>query len=127
MPLLVRSVKLSMEMIDRRFSDASAVLGAGPVRTFYSITLPLAGPGIFAGLILAFARGLGEFGATVIFAGNIPGKTQTIALAVYSMIQTPDGDAAAMRLATISVVLAVLAVIASDYLSRKMQTVGVNR
>lgn len=127
MPLLVRSVKLSMEMIDRRFSDASAVLGAGPVRTFYSITLPLAGPGIFAGLILAFARGLGEFGATVIFAGNIPGKTQTIALAVYSMIQTPDGDAAAMRLATVSIVLAVLAVITSDYLSRKMQTVGVNQ
>jgi molybdate transport system permease protein len=127
LPLLVRSVKLSMEMIDRRFNDASAVLGAGPVRTFCSVTLPLAGPGIFAGLILAFARSLGEFGATVIFAGNIPGKTQTIALAVYSMIQTPGGDTAAMQLATVSVVLAVLAVIASDYLGRKMQMSGVNR
>jgi molybdate transport system permease protein len=127
LPLLVRSVKLSMEMIDRRFNDASSVLGAGPVRTFCSITLPLAGPGIFAGLILAFARSLGEFGATVIFAGNIPGKTQTIALAVYSMIQTPGGDTAAMQLATVSVVLAVLAVITSDYLGRKMQTMGINR
>lgn len=120
LPLLIRSVKLSMEMIDRRFNDASAVLGAGPVRTFFSITLPLAAPGIFAGLILAFARSLGEFGATVIFAGNIPGKTQTIALAVYSMIQTPGGDNAAMQLAAISVILAILAVMASDYLSRKM-------
>jgi molybdate transport system permease protein len=126
LPLLVRSVKLSMEMVDRRFNDASAVLGAGPVRTFCSITLPLAGPGIFAGLILAFARSLGEFGATVIFAGNIPGKTQTIALAVYSMIQTPGNDSAAIQLAAISVILAILAVIASDYLGRKMQTAGVN-
>lgn len=126
LPLLVRAVKLSMEMIDRRFNDASAVLGAGPARTFYTITLPLAGPGIFAGLILAFARSLGEFGATIIFAGNIPGKTQTIALAVYSMIQTPGADAAAMHLTLVSVILAVLAVIASDYLSRKMQQVGIN-
>ncbi|MEJ5259488.1 MAG: molybdate ABC transporter permease subunit [Anaerohalosphaeraceae bacterium] len=125
LPLLVRSVKLSVEMIDRRLNDASAVLGATPVRTFCTITLPLAGPGIFAGLILAFARSLGEFGATVIFAGNIPGKTQTIALAVYSMIQTPGGDRAAMQLAAISVILAVLTVIASDYLERKMRAAGV--
>jgi molybdate transport system permease protein len=126
LPLLVRSVKLSIEMIDHRFNDASAVLGAGPVRTFYSITLPLAGPGIFAGLILAFARSLGEFGATVIFAGNIPGKTQTIALAVYSMIQTPGGDSAAMQLSAVSVVLAIIAVKTSDYLGRKVQAVGVS-
>jgi molybdate transport system permease protein len=120
LPLLVRSVKLSMETVDHRYGDASAVLGAGPLRTFFTVTLPLASPGILAGAVLAFARSLGEFGATVIFAGNIPGKTQTISLAVYSLLQTPDGDAAAMRLAAVSVLLAVAAVLISDSLSRRM-------
>lgn len=120
LPLLVRSVKLSMEMVDRQYGDASAVLGTGPLRTFFTVTLPLAAPGILAGMILAFARSLGEFGATVIFAGNIPGKTQTISLAVYSLLQTPDGDAAALRLAAVSIILAVVAVVVSDGLSRKM-------
>jgi molybdate transport system permease protein len=121
LPLLVRSVKLSMEMVDRRYGDASAVLGASPFRTFFAVTLPLAAPGILAGMILAFARSLGEFGATVIFAGNIPGKTQTISLAVYSLLQTPEGDSAAMRLAAISIILAAAAVIVSDALSRRMR------
>ncbi len=127
LPLLVRSVKLAIEMVDKNLDNAAAVLGAGPLRRFCTISLPLAGPGILAGMILAFARSLGEFGATVIFAGNIPGKTQTVSLAVYSLIQTPGNDSQALHLAAISVLIAVMAVVSSDYLSRKMQTKEIAR
>lgn len=121
-PLLVRSVKTAVEMIDQRYNHAANTLGSGPVRTFFTITLPLAGPGVLAGLILAFARSLGEFGATATFAGNIPGKTQTLSLAIYNFTQIPGAESAAMRLVGISVLLSFAAMFGSELLSRKMKT-----
>lgn len=120
-PLLVRSVKTAVEMIDYRYRHAANTLGAGPVRAFFTITLPLAGPGILAGLILAFARSLGEFGATAIFAGNIPGKTQTLSLAIYNFTQIPGAESAAMRLVALSVLLSLAAMLGSELLSHKMK------
>ena len=121
-PLLVRSVKAAVEMIDQRYNHAANTLGSGPVRTFFTITLPLAGPGVLAGLILAFARSLGEFGATATFAGNIPGKTQTLSLAIYNFTQIPGGESAAMRLVGVSVLLSFAAMLGSELLSKKMKT-----
>ena len=120
-PLLVRSVKTAVEMIDHRYRHAANTLGAGPVRAFFTITLPLAGPGILAGLILAFARSLGEFGATATFAGNIPGKTQTLSLAIYNFTQIPGAESAAMRLVALSVLLSLAAMLGSELLSHKMK------
>lgn len=121
-PLLVRSVKIAVEMIDQRYNHAAMTLGSGPIRTFLTITLPLAGPGVLAGLILAFARSLGEFGATATFAGNIPGKTQTLSLAIYNITQVPGAESAAMRMVGISILLSFGAMLGSEVLSRRMKS-----
>ncbi|MFZ5731193.1 MAG: molybdate ABC transporter permease subunit [Pseudomonadota bacterium] len=118
-PLLVRPVRLSIEAVDRKLEQAASTLGAAPWRVLTTVTLPLALPGILAGMVLAFAKALGEFGATITFVSNIPGETQTISSAIYSLIQTPSGDAAAMRLVLISIVISVVALIASEVLSRR--------
>jgi molybdate transport system permease protein len=121
-PLLVRSVKTAVEMIDQRYNHAANTLGAGPIRTFFTITLPLAAPGVIAGLILAFTRCLGEFGATAMFAGNIPGKTQTLSLAIYNFTQIPGAESATMRLVGISILLSFAAMLGSEILSRRMKS-----
>ena len=118
-PLMVRAMQLSLEAIDRRYEAAAATLGAGRVRVLLSITLPLMLPGILAGTVLAFARALGEFGATITFVGNIPGVTQTIPSAIYSAIQVPGGETAALRLTAISVVIAFAALLISEFLARR--------
>ena len=120
-PLMVRAIRLSMEAVDRRLETAARTLGAGPVRTFFGITLPLSAPGILAGIVLAFARSLGEFGATITFVSNIPGETRTLPLALYTVLQTPGGDASAVRLAVLSIVLALAALFVSEVLARRIQ------
>ena len=119
LPLLVRSVRLGLDLADRRLEAAARTLGATPWRVFLSVTLPLAAPAILAGLVLAFARSLGEFGATITLAGNIPGETNTLPVAIWSLTQTPDGDAPAMRLVIISLVLSLLALAGSEWLHRR--------
>ena len=101
-PLLVRPIRLSIEAVDRRLEQAAGTLGAAPWRVFLTVTLPLALPGVLAGMVLGFAKAIGEFGATITFVSNIPGETQTISSAIYSLIQTPDGDTAALRLVVVS-------------------------
>jgi molybdate transport system permease protein len=118
-PLLVRAIRLSIEAIDRRLEDAASTLGANRAWTFATVTLPLALPGIIAGMMLAFARALGEFGATITFVSNIPGETQTISAAIYSLIQVPGGDADALKLVVISVVICVAALLASEWLAKR--------
>lgn len=118
-PLLVRPIRLSIEAVDRRLEQAASTLGASPWRVFTTITLPLALPGVVAGMVLAFAKAIGEFGATITFVSNIPGETQTISAAIYSLIQTPNGDAAALRLVMISIGIALAALIASEILARR--------
>jgi molybdate transport system permease protein len=118
-PLLVRSIRLALEAIDRRLEDAAATLGANPALVFFTVTLPLALPGIVAGLLLCFARALGEFGATITFVSNIPGETQTISAAIYTFLQIPDGDAAAGRLVVVAIVLSLAALIAAEWLGRR--------
>ncbi len=118
-PLMVRAMQLSFESIDRRLEQAAATLGANPVCTFFAVSLPLALPGILSGTILAFTKALGEFGATITFVSNIPGETQTIALAIYAYTQTPSGDAYALRLTAISAALSFAALIASEILQRR--------
>jgi molybdate transport system permease protein len=120
-PLLVRSVRLAVELSDQRLEEAAATLGAGPVRRWLTVTVPLAAPGVLAGLILAFARSLGEFGATVIFAGNIPGQTRTLPLAVYTATQVPGGDGPALRLVVVAVLLSLAALVASELLVRRVR------
>jgi len=117
-PLLVRALRLSLETIDRGLEDAARTLGSSPVKVFLTITLPLSVPGILAGAILAFARSLGEFGATITFVSNIPGETRTLPLALYTALQTPGGETVAMRLCAISGGIALLALIGSDLLNR---------
>lgn len=117
-PLMVRAMRLSFESIDRRLEAAAGTLGAAPAWRFVLITLPLAVPGLVVGAILAFARALGEFGATVTFVSNIPGETQTIAAAIYTQTQNPDGDASALRLTIVSIAISLAAVIVSDWLQR---------
>ncbi len=119
-PLLVRSIRLSMEAVDRRLETAARTLGAKPLRVFLTITLPLTTPGILTGLLLAFVRSLGEFGATITFAANVPGETRTLPLALYTALQVPGGEADATRLALFSVTLAVAALVASQYLARQL-------
>lgn len=123
-PLLVRSVKTAVEMVDYRYRDAAHTLGSGPVRTFFRITLPLAGPGILAGLVLAFARSLGEFGATAVFVGNIPGKTQTLSLAIYNCMQIPGAESSAMRLVVVSIIISFAAMLGSEVLLQRMSRFG---
>lgn len=118
-PLLVRAVRLSIEAIDRRLEDAAATLGAKRTWVFLTITLPLALPGIIAGAVLCFAKALGEFGATITFVSNIPGETQTISAAIYMFTQVPGGDAAALRLVVIAIVIALAALVASEWLARR--------
>jgi molybdate transport system permease protein len=119
-PLMLRAIRLSFEIIDRRLESAASTLGAGPLATFFTVTLPLAAPGILVGIILGFAKALGEFGATITFVSNIPGETQTIALAIHSYTQAPGGDAGTIRLAVVSVIIALTAVIASEALSQRL-------
>jgi len=118
-PLMVRPIRLALEAIDRRLEDAAATLGASHAWVFATVTLPLALPGIIAGVLLCFARALGEFGATITFVSNIPGETQTISAAIYTLTQVPGGDAAAGRLVLISILLAFAALFASEWLARR--------
>jgi molybdate transport system permease protein len=118
-PLLVRAVRLSLEGVDPGLEAAARTLGAGPLRVFFTVTLPLMVPGIITGTILAFARSLGEFGATITFVSNIPGQTQTLPLALYTLTQVPDGEAGAMRLCILSIVVAMAALLCSEVLSRR--------
>ncbi len=118
-PLLVRPMRLSIEAVDQRLEQAAETLGAAPWRVFLTVTLPLALPGVLAGMVLGFAKAIGEFGATITFVSNIPGETQVISSAIYSLIQTPDGDVAALRLVIISVAIAVAALIASEWFARR--------
>ena len=120
-PLLVRAVRLSVEAVDRGLEEAARTLGAGPVRVFFTITIPLILPGILTGSILAFARSIGEFGATITFVSNIPGETQTLPLALYTLTQVPDGEVGAMRLCLISVAVAMAALVASEMVSSRVQ------
>jgi molybdate transport system permease protein len=119
LPLMVRAMRLSIEAVDPRLEGAARTLGAGPWRTFASITLPLAFPGVLAAAVLGFARSIGEFGATITFVSNIPGETETLPLAIYSALQMPGGDAVVTRLAVISVALSLLALVASEALARR--------
>jgi molybdate transport system permease protein len=118
-PLLVRPIRLSIEAVDRRLEQAAETLGAPPWRVFFNVTLPLALPGVLAGMVLGFAKAIGEFGATITFVSNIPGETQTISSAIYSLIQTPDGDAAALRLVVVSIILAVAALVGAEWFARR--------
>jgi len=120
-PLMVRAIRLSIEAIDRRLEDAAATLGANPVWLFITITLPLALPGIIAGMMLAFARALGEFGATITFVSNIPGETQTISAAIYTLMQVPGGDRSALSLVIVAVIISVAALTVSEWLARRAQ------
>lgn len=119
MPLFVRSIRIAIEMTDPKLEEAARTLGCGRWKTFFSITLPLAFPGVISGFILSFSRSLGEFGATMILAGNIYGETQTIPLAIYSLMQSPGCENAAMRLAILSVVISILAFSLSELLARR--------
>jgi molybdate transport system permease protein len=118
-PLMVRAIRLSIEAIDRRLEDAAATLGANRGWLFLTVTLPLALPGIIAGMMLAFARALGEFGATITFVSNIPGETQTISAAIYTLTQVPGGDAAALSLVIVAVIISLAALIASEWFARR--------
>jgi molybdate transport system permease protein len=119
-PLMIRAMRLSLEAIDRRYEAAAATLGAGRPIVLLTITLPLMLPGILAGTVLAFARALGEFGATITFVGNIPGVTQTIPTAIYTYTQVPGGEVPALRLTAISVVIAFAAILASEASARQV-------
>jgi molybdate transport system permease protein len=118
-PLMVRPIRLALEAIDRKLEDAASTLGANRVWVFVTVTLPLALPGIIAGVVLCFARALGEFGATITFVSNIPGETQTISAAIYTLTQVPGGDAAAGGLVLISIALAFAALVVSEWLARR--------
>jgi molybdate transport system permease protein len=118
-PLMVRPIRLSFENVDRRLGDAARSLGASRLWAFLLVVLPLAAPGVIVGAILGFAKALGEFGATITFVSNIPGETRTIPAAIYSLIQTPDGDVAALRLAAISATIAIAALVVSETLQRR--------
>src|SRR5262245_16065533 len=120
-PLMVRAIRLSLEGIDRGLEDAARTLGAGPWDRFFTITLPLMLPGILAGVVTAFAAGLGEFGAVITFVSNVPGETRTLPLALYTALQTPGGDAVAARLATISFSLGLLGLLASEFIARRVR------
>ncbi|MDB5678446.1 MAG: molybdate transporter permease [Sphingomonas bacterium] len=121
LPLMVRAMRLSIEAVDRRLEGAARTLGAGRWRVFCTITLPLSLPGILAGTVLGFARSLGEFGATITFVSNVPGQTRTLPLAIYAALQRPDGDAIALRLSALSVLIALAALVASELLARRMR------
>ena len=117
-PLMVRAIRLSIDAVDRRLEAAAGTLGAHPLWVFLVVTLPLALPGVLVGAILCFAKALGEFGATITFVSNIPGQTQTISAAIYTLTQVPNGDVGALRLTLISVTIALTALVASEVLQR---------
>lgn len=119
LPLIVRAIRLSLEAVDRRLEGAARTLGASPAYTFLTITVPLSLPGVLAGAVLGFARSIGEFGATITFVSNIPGETRTLPIAIYSALQVPGSDAIIARLALISVLLSLAALVASEALSRR--------
>jgi len=119
LPLLVRAVRQSLDAVDQGLEAAAATLGASPPWVFASVTLPLILPGILTGVLLSFARSLGEFGATITFVSNIPGETQTLPLAIYTFTQVPGGDAQAMRLCILSIILSLVALMASEFLLRR--------
>ena len=125
-PLMIRAIRLSIAAIDRRLEVAARTLGGSPPWVFASVTLPLALPGIITGSLLSFARGLGEFGATITFVSNIPGETETLPLAIYSFTQVPGGDVPALRLSIIAVILSIVALVASEWLTRRFATVHVD-
>jgi molybdate transport system permease protein len=116
---MVRAIRLSFESVDRKLEAAASTLGAGRFAVFATVTLPLALPGVFTGMLLSFARGLGEFGATITFVSNIPGETRTLPLAIYTYTQVPTGDEPALRLSLIAVLLSLLALAASEWLVRR--------
>jgi len=118
-PLMVRAIRLSIEAIDTRLEDAAATLGANTAWSFVTVTLPLALPGIIAGAILAFTRALGEFGATITFVSNIPGETQTISAAIYTLTQVPNGDADALKLVVVAVLISLGALMIAEWLARR--------
>lgn len=120
-PIMVRAMRISLEAVDRGLEDAARTLGAGPFDRFLTVTLPLMMPGVLAGAVTAFSAGLGEFGAVITFASNIPGQTRTLPLALYTALQTPDGDAEAARLAAVSVTLGLLGLAASELLARRLR------
>jgi len=125
-PLLVRAIQLSVEAVDQRLEQAARTLGASPVWVFFTVTLPLIAPGIIAGAILAFARSMGEFGATITFVSNIPGETQTLPTLIYTFTQVPGGDAGALRLTLVSVAISLGAVLAAEaaahFIGRRVRT-----
>lgn len=121
LPLMVRAIRLSLENVDPRLEQAARTLGATPFKVFYTITLPLTLPGIVTGTMLSFARSLGEFGATITFVSNIPGETQTLPLAMYSFIETPGAEVAAARLCIISIAVALVSLLVSEWLTRRTQ------
>ncbi|MFC0194366.1 molybdate ABC transporter permease subunit [Aureimonas pseudogalii] len=119
-PLMVRAIRLSIETVDRRLEAAAGTLGAPPLAVFATITLPLILPGIIAGMILSFAKAMGEFGATITFVSNIPGETQTLPSAIYTFTQVPGGDAGALRLTLISIAISMGALMASEWLAARV-------
>jgi len=119
-PLLVRAIRLSLDAVDRRLEEAAGTLGAGRLFVFALVTLPLIAPGIIAGMVLSFARSLGEFGATITFVSNIPGETRTIPSAIYTLTQTPGGDIGALRLTVVSIALSFIALMTADLLAMRM-------
>lgn len=119
LPLAVRAMRQSIEAVDRRLEAAASTLGAPPLAVFASVTLPLILPGVLNGMLLSFARSLGEFGATITFVSNIPGETQTLPLAIYSLTQVPGGDAQALRLCVLSVAISLSALVVSEVLLRR--------
>src|SRR3989440_4123556 len=121
-PLLVRPIRLGIEAIDRRLEQAAATLGANRFWLFLTVTLPLALPGVIAGMVLCFAKALGEFGATITFVSNIPGETQTLSTAIYTYLQVPGGDASAARLVMVAIVISLIALISSEWLARRAGT-----
>jgi molybdate transport system permease protein len=120
-PLMVRAIRLSIEAVDRRLEAAAGTLGANPAWVFATVTLPLIAPGIIAGMILSFAKAMGEFGATITFVSNIPGETQTLPSAIYTFTQVPGGEVGALRLTLVSIVIAMGALVASEMLARRVQ------
>jgi molybdate transport system permease protein len=119
-PLMVRAIRLSIEAVDPKLEQASATLGASPIWVFLTVTLPMALPGIVAGAILAFAKAMGEFGATITFVSNIPGQTRTIPSAIYAFLQVPGGEGSAMKLVIVSVVVAMAALLMSEMIGRRV-------
>jgi len=119
-PLMVRAMRLSIEAVDRRIEQAAGTLGASPLTVFLTVTLPLSLPGCIAGAVLAFAKAMGEFGATITFVSNIPGETQTLPSAIYTLTQVPGGEGPALRLTLVSIAISVTALLASEFLANRL-------